>query len=901
VSAVPNPDPVIDAALEYAARGWRVLPIGPGKKSPPMDAWQHAATTDPATITAWWTGLYRGYGIGIATGEASGLFVLDVDTDGGKRGDESLADLEATYGRLPDTREVLTGSGGRHLYFRWPDGVDIRNDQSGRLGLGLDIRGEGGQVLAPPTVHPNGRVYAHELSSPDDLADPPAWLVELLTKPNAKQPRRAKAPRLGGDLPGDIYATQVTWPDLLNELGAAYLDERHERTTGTTYELWARPPLPNEHDYKPHTSATLYYKGSDVLKVFTSNWRAYDPDTGELRYQLEAEATYTRFGLYATVHHGGDMAAAARHLAEQQTDEPQVEHEAAQPDDPWPPLIPLVEDHEPPPFPLWTLPDWMTDHVQQVADDIQVAHDLPAVLGLGVGSVAALGNVKLRYPRQNWTQPLNLFIAAALAPSAGKSPAKNYMFKPLDDLEQQRMRNAAQRRMRADSERQILEKRRRNLEDKAAKGDDEALYDALAVAEQIAALDVVPSGRMLADNATVEALGVVLAEAGGSVGVVSAEGGIFDIIGGLYNDGGGANFDLYLEGWGGGRYTVDRVKRAPINVPSANLAVACTIQHDVLDQVGAKRAFAGRGLTARFLMVMPPSNVGYRDRLRHATDAAEIAARYEAAIVRLAERCHGGRIELVLAGPPSDRFAEWDQQLEYRCAPGADLVHMREWVGKLRANVLRLAGILHLLDGRTDTDIDDDTVIRALALGDYFLAHAQAVMDRWGADQTAVKAVEAVEWMQRQGAGEFTVRDMYTALRRVFPTAEDTRGPLELLTERGWVRPLFDGPLVFGRRGVPSPRFQIRPEVVDNPVSSSFRNNHAAHANHAHKGEVDDHLPTSNSPSPSPPTPAHGPHGPHDPPRPSEPVTATESGDWLRSAIEALDHDAIANAGSSLL
>ena len=75
---------------------------------------------------------------------------------------------------------------------------------------------------------------------------------------------------------------------------------------------------------------------------------------------------------------------------------------------------------------------------------------------------------------------------------------------------------------------------------------------------------------------------------------------------------------------------------------------------DVLDQVGAKRAFAGRGLTARFLMVMPPSNVGYRDRLRHATDAAEIAARYEAAIVRLAERCHGGRIELVLAGPPSD-------------------------------------------------------------------------------------------------------------------------------------------------------------------------------------------------------------------------------------------------------
>ena len=852
-------DPVIDAAIEYAARGWRVLPIGPGKKSPPMDAWQHAATTDPATITAWWTGLYRGYGIGIATGAASGLFVLDVDTDNGKRGDESLADLEATYGRLPDTREILTGSGGRHLYFRWPAGVDIRNDQSGRLGLGLDIRGEGGQVLAPPTVHPNGRIYAHELSSPDDLADPPDWLVELLTKTNDKQPRRAKAPRLGGDLPGDLYATQITWPDLLAELGATYIDERRERTTGTTYELWARPALPNEHDYKPHTSATLYYKGSDVLKVFTSNWRAYDPDTGELRYQLQADATYTRFGLYATVHHGGDMAAAARHLAAQQAEEPPVEHVAAEPDDPWPPLIPLVEDRDPPAFPIWTLPAWIADYAQHVADDLQVAPDLPAVLGLGALSVAALGNVKLRYPRQNWTQPLNLFVTAALAPSAGKSPAKNAMFAPLEELEQRRIRNAAQRRMRADSERQILEKRRRNLEDKAAKGDDEALYDALAVAEQLAALDIVPSGRLLADNATVEALGITLAEAGGNIAVVSAEGGIFDIIAGLYNEG-GTNFDLYLEGWGGGRYTVDRVKRAPINVPSANLAVICTIQHSTLDEVGARRAFAGRGLTARFLMVMPPSNVGTRDRLRIAEDATHHQAVYAATLDRLAERCTS-RIELTLAGPPSDRFAHWDQQLEHRCADGADLAHMREWVGKLRANVLRVAGLLHLADGHHHTDIDDDTVRRAIALGDYFLAHAQAVMDRWGADESAVRARTAVDWLRRQTSGEFTVRDLYGAMRRLFPTVEDTRAPLELLAERGWIRPLFDGPLVLGRRGVASPRFQIRPELVDNTDSVTVSSQSCAHARHARKGEVEHPLPTSEETSPPPRGRAHDAHG----------------------------------------
>ena len=67
------------AALAYAARGLRVLPIVPGKKHPPISAWQTAATTDPGTIEAWWTGPYSGHGVGIATGAGSGIWVLDID------------------------------------------------------------------------------------------------------------------------------------------------------------------------------------------------------------------------------------------------------------------------------------------------------------------------------------------------------------------------------------------------------------------------------------------------------------------------------------------------------------------------------------------------------------------------------------------------------------------------------------------------------------------------------------------------------------------------------------------------------------------------------------------------------------------------------------------------------
>jgi hypothetical protein len=148
---------VLDAALAYAQRGLRVIPIAPGEKYPSgIEAWQTKATTDPDTITTWYTNTYRDWGVGIATGKITNsyLFVLDIDDREQHRGSDTLADLEAEHGELPPTVTVHTPSGGRHLYFR--TSINVRNDAGKRLGPGLDIRGEGGQVLAPPTLHPNG-------------------------------------------------------------------------------------------------------------------------------------------------------------------------------------------------------------------------------------------------------------------------------------------------------------------------------------------------------------------------------------------------------------------------------------------------------------------------------------------------------------------------------------------------------------------------------------------------------------------------------------------------------------------------------------------------------------------------------------------------------------------------
>ncbi len=149
-----NDNQIYQAALSYAAQGWRVLPLhGPemsGKgKRPLLKKWPSLATTDPALIKRWWE-QWPEANVGILTG--GGLVVVDVD---GQTGRESLSALEGRLGKLPKTRMALTGGGGFHLYFRCDRPLPTRAG----LEPGIDIRGEGGCVVAPPSVHVSGEVY----------------------------------------------------------------------------------------------------------------------------------------------------------------------------------------------------------------------------------------------------------------------------------------------------------------------------------------------------------------------------------------------------------------------------------------------------------------------------------------------------------------------------------------------------------------------------------------------------------------------------------------------------------------------------------------------------------------------------------------------------------------------
>jgi hypothetical protein len=172
--------PSMPVAISYAERGWRVILAPRGSKHPTMKAWQDRATTDTDIIATWWTA-NPSANVCIATGRASGILVLDVDDKDDAGGSATLAALEREHGDLPLTYTVGTGSGGVHHYFTY-DGIDFHlGNSAGKLGPGLDTRGEGGQVVAPPSrVDDPAHTMQYVVLLDVAPVAAPAWLIDML-------------------------------------------------------------------------------------------------------------------------------------------------------------------------------------------------------------------------------------------------------------------------------------------------------------------------------------------------------------------------------------------------------------------------------------------------------------------------------------------------------------------------------------------------------------------------------------------------------------------------------------------------------------------------------------------------------------------------------------------------
>ncbi len=197
-----NPDKLLAAALNYASnpqRPIKVFPIKPGEKKSRLaakyakDGANWGATSDLELIKKHWR-QWPNSNIGLPTGAANGFFVVEVDTKEGHPdlvvdGQQSLDKLSADHGgEWPETRTARSPTGSRHFYFTQPAGRTVR-DSSGELGIGIDVRGDGGMVIAPPSVNPKYPDRCYEVENPNKgMVNAPDWLLDLICEKPGDRP-----------------------------------------------------------------------------------------------------------------------------------------------------------------------------------------------------------------------------------------------------------------------------------------------------------------------------------------------------------------------------------------------------------------------------------------------------------------------------------------------------------------------------------------------------------------------------------------------------------------------------------------------------------------------------------------------------------------------------------------
>ena len=308
-----------DAAQALAQHGWPVFPVHPNKQ-PATPNGHKNATTNTDQINEWWTRNPR-HGIGIPTGQRTGLWVLDIDVKNGAQGAHTLRKLQNQIGQLPPTITAISGSGGLHYYYQYDPDRPITNGSASnirdRIGPGIDTRGEGGYIVAPPSAHNDGTQY-HWLEGRTpwaiDLADAPAALYDTL-EPAVNPDPGALVIHLptGLNTQTEPAADTIRWwrdqHDYHDELTRDGWTLHSNKPNGQTW--YTRPGKPTRDGH----SAVLHNHGDGPLVVFTTELPAMLHNVGKPTADHSGQSI-PLFDYLCARDFGGDRSAAARHARE---------------------------------------------------------------------------------------------------------------------------------------------------------------------------------------------------------------------------------------------------------------------------------------------------------------------------------------------------------------------------------------------------------------------------------------------------------------------------------------------------------------------------------------------------------------------------------------------------------
>lgn len=452
----------------------------------------------------------------------------------------------------------------------------------------------------------------------------------------------------------------------------------------------------------------------------------------------------------------------------------------------WEQPIPFDEPNLPE-FPIDCLPDSVRGFVTELSESTQTPVDICASSALAILALCVQGKYRIQ-GKPDWIEPLNLYVVGIAEPSERKSAIISAVSRPVCTYEAEENKRLAPLIEKSKMELRILQQKQKAMEQKAIKGEVKS-DELLEIADEIASFEEKKPLRLYVDDITTEKLVSALSDSGRTA-VLSSEGGLFDLLAGIYSK--NVNIDVILKAWSGDSIRVDRIGRASESIPHPALTILLTVQPKVIAGMMANRNFSGRGLTARFLYCMPKSHVGNR-RFNTKPICEEALHRYEGIVTDMLDEYKPEPDLITLTDDARELLGGFAEALEPKLK--TDYADISQWAGKLTGTVLRIAGILCRAQGLRADDflqepdpliVDTDTMQKAITIGSYYMQHARAAYALMGADETTENSKYLLSMVLRHEVTRFTRRDVMRLCQRFKNTAQ-VQPALDHLEDLGYI------------------------------------------------------------------------------------------------------------------
>lgn len=803
---------VRDAARRYRSNGLSVVPNAARDKRPYHAGWQERIFTE--------ADFNLNDNIGIETGAPSGNVVcVDIDSEVGRQ-------LASVF--LPST-PVVCGRGKSptgHRFYRVDRDIpgrkwELADAHKKQFGFAhtVELLATGQQVVVGPSVHSTGDIYHDLIGDPalvtvDELVAACAALdqavrlklgiVEIPPESNRERKQHAARPVEGTREQklkrAAAYLAQI--PPAISGQGG------HKHTFITAMKLVSFGLSPDDvFDLLSGWNQSCEPKWSDK-ELWHKIDGAFDaePDPMEDRPRNST--------------HGVNLDAI---MGEKGTETGNFVYSVdfVYGVEDWPEPVPL-SSAKGARFPIGAIPEAVRGYLEQLAEFSQTPIDLAAGMWLAATGVCLQKTFAVQ-PVRGWVESLNLYVLAAMEPANRKSAVVSAIAAPLRNFEAAELERMGPAIRAAKSAAEIKLKQRTKLVDDAAKaafGNDREmlLREVQSLDEEIAANPVPSEPRLLCDDITPEHLATKMVQNGGRMGVLTAEGDLFDIMAGRYSARGAANIGIFLKSHSGDQVKVDRGNRPSELIESPALSLGFCVQPEVLRGLMGQKQFRGRGLMGRLLYQIPESTLGRRKITPEEIDPMQEVG-YENLMRSLLELSRGqtDKCRLIcLSNSALQLFTNYRELVEQSLGEFGELGTISDWAGKLPGAVARIAGLFHVVEHayspEIPRDISGDTMQAAITVGEYFTSHAVAAFAIMGRDESTAMAEHILAAIQKHEWHQFNRHQLYQVVRRRVNSPEDLDSPLKKLIENGYVRVIPQAKQGPGRK--PSELYESHPRLA---------------------------------------------------------------------------------------